>query len=144
MTFLFSLHAVLLYLASSPVYYPRVSWWEFDYRYRNDAPARIEFEKLSYDARVTDIRRKAGSFNSFKELKLGDSVRFKMTFKNEKYDLKGIIGYKTQRVLGRPFSYGFQFILKKEELPAYRRLDSDWKSREKVRIDQKFKKESTS
>lgn len=137
------IHLLLLYLASSPLYYPKVSWWEFDYRYRNDLPAQIVIEEKPYNIRITDMRRKVGSFASFAELQLGQVFCLKFQIKDKEYDFEIVIGSKAQKIIGRPFSYGFKFLLNsKESKKQYRALSLYWLTRERIRIDRKFKGEN--
>lgn len=44
-----------MYILSSPIYYPRVSWWEYDFRYRDDLKIKVKAHDLDYEARLTDL-----------------------------------------------------------------------------------------
>jgi ribosomal protein S1 len=64
-----------MYFLSSPIYYPRVSWWEYDFRYRDDLKIEVKSFEDVIDARLTDLRRQAGCVAIFEELKIGQEIK---------------------------------------------------------------------
>lgn len=138
------LHGVIIYLASSPVYYPRVSWWEFDYRYRSEIKINTIFEENENEGRLNDLRRGGGSISSFDEFPLGSIIQLHFDFRFESYDFKAVVGSASRSIPGRPCSYGIKFLLESEEdNKAYKLLLLNWRTRSKVKLDEKFQKDKT-
>lgn len=100
-----------MYLLSSPIYYPRVNWWEYDFRYRDDLKIKVKIneEKNELEARLTDLRRQAGCLAIFEEVNLGDELVITATVEEETVNLRGIVMSKRRELLGRPYIYGVQF-----------------------------------
>lgn len=123
--FVFSLgHIAILYLISSvililkmyelssPIYYPRFNWWEYDFRYRDDL--KILVKALSHNdfelkARLTDLRRYAGCVALFEELKPGEEILISVDVNGEAVKLRGIVISRRRELLGRPYIYGIKF-----------------------------------
>ena len=57
-----------------PTYYPRINWWEYDFRYRGDTKARMGVKDKFHDIRINDIRRGEASIYSFCELSPGEKI----------------------------------------------------------------------
>ena len=57
-----------------PTYYPRVNWWEYDFRYRGDTKARMGINDGFHDIRINDIRMGEVSIYSFCELNPGEKI----------------------------------------------------------------------
>lgn len=131
---------VEIYILSSPIYYPRVSWWEYDFRYRTDLKVLIRKEKVETEARVTDLRRNAGCIASFEEFKVGEDFEIE----SNKYfegPLKVEIVSKRIYSLGRPYSYGVKFTLDSEEKKnSYADLLNIWRNETLQRKQRKFRK----
>ncbi len=135
-------HGIIIYLASSPVYYPRVSWWEFDYRYRSEIKINTIFDNHNNEARLNDLRRGGGSISSFEGFPLGSIVELDFDFRFEHYHFQVIVGSCSRSIPGRPYSYGVKFILETEEdHQAYKLLLLNWRTRSKVKLDEKFQKD---
>ncbi len=145
MTFLMLIvHGIIIYLASSPVYYPKVSWWEFDYRYRSEIKINTKFSEEEHEARLNDIRRGGGSISSFEAFPLGSIIELDFDFRFEKYNFQVIVGSCSRSIPGRPYSYGVKFALDSEEdKKAYKLLLLNWKTRSKVKLDEKFQKDKS-
>lgn len=126
------------YILSSPIYYPRVSWWEYDFRYRTDLKITIENSEEKTEARVTDLRRGAGCVASFEEFKIGDEIKLSSEsyFEN---DLVVEIVSKRIYSLGRPYNYGVRFLLEKEGAKnSYASLINIWENETLQRRQKKF------
>ncbi len=133
---------ITLYLASSPVYYTKVAWWEFDYRYRADIDAQISFEGKRFKSRLTDVRRRGGSIATFEDFPLGTHLLICFDIDDQEFQLESVIGSKSKSIVGRPYSYGIKFLIaSKENKSQYRHLSKLWDSKEKIRLNQKFEKE---
>ncbi len=121
-----------MYLLSSPIYYPIVSWWEYDFRFRDDLKIEVKSEKTEeeFEGRLTDLRRYAGCVSAFQEFQLGTPVSIKAKVENESVILKGIVTSKRREHFGRAWNYGVQFkfdgkIAKKR----YEQLGKIWNKR---------------
>lgn len=98
-----------MYILSSPIYYPRVSWWEYDFRYRDDLKVSVKVHDHEYEARLTDLRRLAGCVALFEELKLGDEILMTTKVDDVSVNLRGQVMSKRRDLIGRPLIYGVQF-----------------------------------
>lgn len=137
--FCLCLYAISSYLISSPVFYPRVNWWEYDFRYRGELKIKYDFEDESHLGRLSDLRRKAGSLISFHEIPIGQSVIISTKFTKETtYKIKIIS--KREELSGRGIIYGFIFELENQKaLKEYILLHRIWKNRRLAKKRQKFK-----
>lgn len=130
---------VEVYILSSPIYYPRVMWWEYDFRYRTDLKVQIftkEEEKI--ESRITDLRRNAGCVASFEEIKPGTIIKME----SPKY-FNGVLELEiiSKRIysLGRPYSYGVKFCLNNnDDVLAYKDLLNIWRNETLQRRQRKF------
>ncbi len=119
-----------MFLLSSPIYYPIVSWWEYDFRYRDDLKITVkpEHADIDLDARLTDLRRHAGCVSVFDEFKIGDQISIKATLGDESVILKGIVMSKRREYFGRAWNYGVQFKFEgKIAKKRYEQLGKLWK-----------------
>lgn len=98
-----------MYILSSPIYYPRVSWWEYDFRYRDDLKISVKTHDQEYIARLTDLRRFAGCVALFEELKLGDEILMNAKVDDVSVTLRGQVMSKRKDLIGRPLIYGVKF-----------------------------------
>lgn len=133
---LFSLTLFMInsYVMSSPLYYPRVRWWEYDYKYRADIKVFLKFDNEKYEGRLTDLRRSEASIEMFEhvnleetgELVARDLLPVSFQIKNSK-DI----------IHGRPIRYGLRFYKKDK---AFLALKSFWSENKSVKLRNKFKK----
>jgi hypothetical protein len=105
---------VQMYILLSPIYYPRVSWWEYDFRYRDDLKIKLMQNDMESEARLTDLRRGAGCLSSFVEIKVGDVIKIHATNEVRDFTFLVEIMSKRQYSLGRPISHGVKFIFDEE------------------------------
>jgi hypothetical protein len=134
-----TLLGVEVYILSSPIYYPRVMWWEYDFRYRTDLKVHI-FNELGEESesRITDLRRSAGCIASFEEIKPGTTIKVESP---RYFDGTLEVEVISKRIysLGRPYSYGVKFSLKNHsEVAAYNDLLNIWKNESLERRQRKF------
>lgn len=103
-----------MYLISSPIFYPRASWWEYDFRYRPDIKVKIRIEDLNFDGRIADIRRDCISLLMFKKLSKNSNIEIT----SEKYDfvIHGTILTIKEPNPGRGYSYGVKLKISKDNL----------------------------
>lgn len=129
-----------------PIYYPIVSWWEYDFRYRDDVKVSVgtlvkeEREKSNVmEGRITDIRRKAACLALFEELEIGEEVEVVTKEHEVPSTFKLKIMSKRETSIGRPFHYGARFILSNDsERSEYERFLDFWKNERRDKIKQKF------
>jgi hypothetical protein len=101
--------SIKMYILSSPIYYPRVSWWEYDFRYRDDLRIQLKTGDNEYEARLTDLRRYAGCVALFEEVKLGDDIIIVAKVDDVSVNLRGQVMSKRRDLIGRPLIYGVMF-----------------------------------
>jgi hypothetical protein len=131
--FILSNSLLMLYFMSSPLYYPQVRWWEYDYRHKNDLiiyipPLDLNISSISslnttsidlqsssslpvkVPARMTDIRRHAACLLSFENFP--DQYCSVIHFFDEQNQLLKIpfcVHSKRETSPGRPYKYGISF-----------------------------------
>lgn len=121
-----------MYILSSPIYYPRVSWWEYDFRYRDDLPISLKFGDEIEVARLTDLRRLAGCIALFRDVKLGEELTINSRVDDEEVSLKAIVMTRRRELVGRPIIYGVQFRFdNRSNKKRYIRLMKLWKKDKK-------------
>jgi hypothetical protein len=140
---LYTLAALILiikmYILSSPIYYPRVSWWEYDFRYRDDVRITIKKAEHILEARLTDLRRLAGCVALFEELKLGEEIIVNAKVGQESVTLRGQVMSKRRELLGRPLIYGIQFKFdSRTNKKRYGLLEKMWKKEKHSKRKSKF------
>ncbi|MCY4644606.1 MAG: PilZ domain-containing protein [Bacteriovoracales bacterium] len=131
--------AILCIIISSPLFYPRIYWWEYDFRFRGELKVDVHKEKQSFPGRLTDLRRKAGCIVLFQRLTPGTqlSVDYKSGEKTSSYSIK-IISRRSS-ILGRGYTYGVQFLFSEEEdEERFQRLSNLWRTIKKVKRLAKF------
>lgn len=129
------------YIMASPIFFPRIQWWEYDFRFRGDLKAEFFYEGQMYPARLSDLRRQSGCMESFEDLNLDDKI--KLIIKCYEFDIGLDIIIKTMSttVVGRPKRYGFYVIMEDENIKQYQKLKNFWELNKKVRMRSKFKDE---
>lgn len=128
-----------MYLLSSPLYYPQISWWEYDFRYRDDLKITVKLGENEMLARLTDLRRHAGCVAMFEEIKLGEEILFNAALDDENIVLRCIVMSKRRDVIGRPLIYGVQFKFdSKSNKKRYINLERLWKKQKNNKRKMKF------
>jgi hypothetical protein len=130
---------VKMYLLSSPIYYPQISWWEYDFRYRDDLKITVKSGENELSARLTDLRRHAGCVGMFEEIKLGEEIIINAALDEENVLLRGVVMSKRRDVIGRPLIYGVQFKFdSKSNKKRYTSLERMWKKQKNSKRKKKF------
>ena len=128
-----------MYLLSSHLYYPQISWWEYDFRYRDDLKITVKLGENEMLARLTDLRRHAGCVAMFEEIKLGEEILFNAALDDENIVLRCIVMSKRRDVIGRPLIYGVQFKFdSKSSKKRYINLERLWKKQKNNKRKMKF------
>lgn len=136
-----------MYILSSPLYYPFVNWWEYDFRYRYDLKIKLK-ERINEDeewneVRLTDLRRGAGCVASFDDYKKGQVLELKCPAEHKTYYFKVEVMSKRQYSVGRPFHYGVSFMLESDHVKEdYQNFFDYWKRRKQAKRQLKFEKVS--
>lgn len=127
------------FIMSSPLYYPRVPWWEYDFRYRAELKGEGHFSGLSFPLRLSDLRRNCASITVFETLPLGSKMSVDIIFNDKVYKLKGTIKTLREVIPGRPIIYGLVLDEKteesKKELTELKKL---WQKKKTANLRQKF------
>ncbi len=130
---------IKMYMLSSPIYYPQISWWEYDFRYRDDLKITVKSQDHEMNARLTDLRRQAGCVAMFEELKLGEELIINAALDEDNVLLRGIVMSKRRDVIGRPLIYGVQFKFdSKSNKKRYESLERLWKKQKNSKRKMKF------
>jgi hypothetical protein len=118
-----------MYILLSPIYYPRVNWWEYDFRYRDDIKIRIQVKgaKNFSEGRMTDLRRLAACVVSFEDFPLGEMFEIEIVGRNVSSKVHSQIISKRNYSLGRGNIYGVFFHFETtEEKYSFRRFSKLW------------------
>lgn len=106
---------------SSPLYYPMVQWWEYDFRFRPDMRVTVkDMEGREHRARLTDLRRGAGCVVMFHPIPIGGSFSIHTEVLSQKFGLKAEVISRKEPILGRAYTYGVKFNV--EDLEQRQRL----------------------
>lgn len=134
--------AIEMYILSSPIYYPVVNWWEYDFRYRYDLKVRIRTPDEEWrEVRMTDLRRGAACVASFDEYDEGTVLEISSSLDQDDFLFKIEVMSKRQYSVGRPFHYGVKFFLPTaENKKKFRKFQSIWRKRKQEKALLKFEK----
>lgn len=128
-----------MYILSSPIYFPRVSWWEYDFRYRDDLKILVKCGEKEFAARLTDLRRQAGCVAVFEELKIGEEIIINAELGESGVLLRAVVMSKRRGVIGRPLIYGVQFKFdSRSNKKRYTNLEQIWNIQKKNKRRMKF------
>lgn len=103
------------YLLRTPLFYPVVSWWEYDFRYRNDIKAQVKVDDTEEEGRIVDLRGEAGGLAFFEDLPIGKKVFVSPIYNEMNQTFKVEVITKRKRSIGRPFIYGVRFIFDNDD-----------------------------
>lgn len=127
------------YIMSSPLFYPRVQWWEYDFRYRGDLKSIIKIQEKSYKSRITDLRRGAACVESFENIALNEEVLIEYNNHDSHFELCGVVKTSKEIIQGRPIRYGVEFYLRNDkEKENYNGLLNVWNNTNRLKIRRKF------
>lgn len=133
---------LLSYSLWTPIFYPIVSWWEYDFRYRDDLKIKVDNQGEKSDGRLTDLRRGAGCVASFKDFKLGDTFIIEPFDDIQDMRFKVEVMSKRKYSVGRPFNYGVRFLLEEHSSQSlFTNFVKFWKNERKIKLKKKFKNE---
>jgi hypothetical protein len=124
------------YTMSSPIYYPRVQWWEYDYKYRADLKIKVNIENITYSARLSDLRRSQASIEAFEVFKIGTPGKLILKYDEVTYELNFEIKSFKNIINGRPNRYGLKLDKSNKSFSAIKKI---WSKNKKVKLRSKFK-----
>lgn len=126
--------AVFAYLMFTPVYYPIVSWWEYDFRFRDEVKAKIIKGEKTVEARLSDVRRKAACLQSFDNFDVGELLKLDLPHMRS-FEVE--VMSKRRPSLGRPTVYGVRFILNPNNEREFDLFCHEWKTDKVVKSKMK-------
>lgn len=131
--------AINSYVMSSPLFYPRVQWWEYDFRYRGDLKIIVKDGSACFDGRLTDLRRGSGSVEIFGYLNLDSTIEIELDLDEHIYQITGEIKTNKQTTPGRPTRYGVKFDMSDTDIKKiYNDIKRQWDHNKKAKIRNKF------
>lgn len=127
------------YIISSPLYYPRFHWWEYDFRYRTDLKCHVDAEGLHSVGRISDMRRGAACLELFKSMNVGQRVQISLEILNQSYTLFAEVRSKREPIMGRATVYGVKFISNDlEQKQRLKFLTNYWNESKRIKLRNKF------
>lgn len=127
------------YVMSSPLFYPRVQWWEYDYRYRGDLKTLVTQKDERFEGRLTDLRRGSGCVEVFNYVELDSDITLEVKLYEKIYIISGTVKTTRQITPGRPIRYGIKFDLTYESTKKiYNEIVKVWDEIKKAKIRTKF------
>jgi hypothetical protein len=130
---------IACYIISSPLYYPRVHWWEYDFRFRADIRCMAEVNGQQFRGRLSDLRRGAACLELFSHAQIGQPIQINLEILNQNFTLYAEIRSKREPILGRSIIYGIKFVNSDlEQKQRLRLLTNYWYESKKIKIRNKF------
>lgn len=134
-----SLLAISCYIISSPLYYPRFHWWEYDFRFRADIKCWIEVNGEQYRGRLSDLRRGAACLDLFHNTNVGQPIQLSVEILNQNFTLFAEVRSKREPIIGRSIIYGIKFINSDlEQKQRLKFLTNYWNETKKMKVRNKF------
>jgi len=139
--FLMSVFSLLMgcYIISSPLYYPRFHWWEYDFRFRADIRCWVEVDGKQFRGRLSDMRRGAACLELFNSMSVGQPILISVEILNQNFILYGEVRSKREPIIGRSIVYGVKFVNQDiEQKQRLKFLTNYWNETKKIKIRNKF------
>lgn len=130
---------IACYIISSPLYYPRFHWWEYDFRFRADIRCWVEVDGQQFRGRLSDLRRGAACLELFNNVAVGHPVQISVEILNQNFTLFAEVRSKREPIIGRSIIYGIKFInADLEQRQRLKFLTNYWDESKKIKIRNKF------
>ncbi|MBF0311990.1 MAG: hypothetical protein HQK50_08310 [Oligoflexia bacterium] len=137
------------YILSSPIFYPRVRWWVYDFRYRGDLVVKVRpyqekagmdhTPELMLNGRLTDLRRGAGCVLLFERLQIRDKIFIYAESRYSEVRLLAEVISVREYSFGRGHIHGVKFIFEDhEDRKVYREFASYWKEEVRAKIEMEY------
>ena len=107
----FCLLVISSYVLSSPLYYPRSHWWEYDFRFRADIKCWILIDGRKINGRLSDLRRGAACLELFESFPVGYSLDIYTKILDREFHLHSVIRSRKEPISGRSLIYGVKFTI---------------------------------
>ncbi len=133
-----------VYILSSPIYFPIVSWWEYDFRYRDELKIKVNISGSSeeHEGRLTDLRRQAGCVVLLKDIDVGESLALIYENIAVSYQFKAKIMSKREPLVGRGYHYGVKFeFVDDDAKEIFNNFVYLWKVDKKMRKQKRYSHE---
>lgn len=118
----------ICYGISSPLFYPRVHWWEYDFRYKGDLKIWVSYQDKQIEGRLYDLRRGAGCVTLFEKIHNGETILISFKFKEEDFSFHSQVVTVKSNIIGRGFIHGVKMkFADKVEEKAYKQLSKNWR-----------------
>lgn len=135
----FLLLFIACYIVSSPLYYPRFHWWEYDFRFRADIRCWVEVDGKQFRARLSDLRRGASCLELFCHVPVGHPIQVNVEILNQNFTLFAEVRSKREPIVGRSIIYGLKFVNNDlEQKQRLKFLSNYWNESKKIKIRNKF------
>src|SRR5690606_6656401 len=117
------------------LFFPRVQWWEYDFRYRGDLKIKIKHNGVLFPARLTDLRRSEACVEAFEDLKIKEVCNIEIELDEKVFSINGEIKTKKQIIPGRPLRYGIKIdFISQDQRKNFYELEKLWKNQKKVKV----------
>jgi hypothetical protein len=144
----FIFFSIEIYILFSPIYYPVISWWEYDFRYRDELKVKTKYfvgkeGEQSVEGRLTDLRREAGCLVLLNKLSIGEVISVEYENIAIKHSFTAKIISRREPLVGRGFVYGVKFYFKDDEAKEdFENFVYLWKVDNKMRKRKKYLQEA--
>lgn len=130
---------IACYIVSSPLYYPRFHWWEYDFRFRADIKCWVEVDGKQFRGRISDLRRGAACLELFNQMPVGHPIQVTVEILNQNFTLFAEVRSKREPIIGRSTIYGIKFVNSDlEQKQRLKFLTNYWNESKKIKIRNKF------
>lgn len=130
---------IACFIISSPLYYPRFTWWEYDFRFRADIKCQVEVDGQQFQGRLSDLRRGAACLELFTHIPSGQGVHINTEVLNQNFTLFAEVRSKREPIIGRSIVYGVKFVnTDLEQKQRLKFLSNYWRESKKIKIRNKF------
>lgn len=130
---------IACFIVSSPLYYPRVHWWEYDFRFRADIRCWADIDGHQYRGRLSDLRRGAACLELFHHMPINHQVQINLEVLNQNFTLFAEARSKREPIIGRSIIYGIKFVNNDlEQKQRLKLLTNYWRESKKIKIRNKF------
>lgn len=131
--------AIACYIISSPLYYPRFHWWEYDFRFRADIRCWVETDGKQFRGRLSDLRRGAACLELFAQMPVGQPIVINLEILSQNFTLFAEVRSKREPIIGRSTIYGVKFVSTDlEQRQRLKFLTNYWNESKKIKIRNKF------
>jgi len=135
----FGLLIVCSYIISSPLYFPRVHWWEYDFRFRADLRCWADIDGKQFRGRLSDLRRGAACLELFHNVQVGQPLQINLEILDQNFTLFAEVRSKREPIIGRSMVYGIKFVHSDlEQRQRLKLLTNYWNESRKIKIRNKF------